>query len=62
MSAAEDRQKAARELGRIKKITRRLERIYPEMGMRLRLHERIYMRAVINSIAEYEEDAERYGL
>lgn len=47
---------AAKRLKGLRKITRQLEALYPELGPMFRLHEQLYLRSIINTISAHSQE------
>jgi hypothetical protein len=62
MTAASDRRKeAARQLRNIKKTTKQLCRLYPELATTFNIKERRYLRSIAAAIMVADEAGERDG-
>ncbi|MDQ0923293.1 hypothetical protein QF038_001801 [Pseudarthrobacter sp. W1I19] len=59
--SADQRQAAARELRKVKKIMKRLSRLYPELSTTLSIQERRFIRSVAAAIMVAESAGERDG-
>lgn len=59
--SADQRQAAARELRKVKKIMKRLSRLYPELSTTLSIQERRFVRSVAAAIMVIESSGERDG-
>lgn len=59
--SADQRKEAARELRKVKKVMKRLSRIYPELSATLSIQERRFVRSVAAAIMVVESAGERDG-